>query len=116
MSVITLRLLQYPLYAVRYVAKPNGWFDYNHYRALKNDRLIFPQMFLYSKEDRLMPYKDVESFASHRKELGVDVSCHCFNGSAHVSHYMTFPKLYTEIIDKFLEECFSKDQLRKTSV
>lgn len=101
-GVIVLRLMQYPFYGFSYLIDPKNWFDYEPYRALIKDPLIFPMLFLYSKEDRLMPYKDVEQFASTRESLGTKVTVRCFDGSAHVSHFLKYPKEYTSAIDEFL--------------
>lgn len=73
------------------------------------DRRTFPQLFLYSKEDHLLPFKDVEKFAKERKKQGVDVTSHCFEGSDHVSHFVKFPQLYLDLVDKFLQKCLVKE-------
>lgn len=109
---VVFRVLQFPFEAFRYLVNgKNSWYGYDSYKALMRERILFPHLFLYSKEDRLMPYKDVEKFAMKRREQGADVITHCFKGSDHVSHFLMYPKLYCELIDKFLEKCLMEKKI-----
>ncbi|KAL3270873.1 hypothetical protein HHI36_021388 [Cryptolaemus montrouzieri] len=47
----------------------------------------WPQHFIYSKADILIPYQDVEYFASYRKSQGIDVTLKCYEDTPHVRHY-----------------------------
>ncbi|XP_063697883.1 transmembrane protein 53-A-like [Culicoides brevitarsis] len=99
-GVICIQILKYPFQA--YLA------DKNPYEGLLQDQRNFPQLFLYSKEDKLMPFEDVEKFIKARKKLGIDVTSNCFNGSPHVSHYLMFKDAYLTLIDDFLKKCLNK--------
>jgi len=62
----------------------------------------WPQMFLYSTADELTPAKDVEQFMSARRRLGVDVTGHVFEDSAHVLHYRAHPEQYRAAVATFV--------------
>lgn len=62
------------------------------------DKARCPQLFLYSRADKLINYNDVEYFVAERQKLGVPVVTKCWDDSAHVQHYRyvgnTIIKLY----------------------
>lgn len=109
-GVILYHLFQYPVKAFQYLTNdPRYKIETDPFKASMVDRRTFPQLFLYSKEDHLLPFKDVEKFAKERKKQGVDVTSHCFEGSDHVSHFVKFPQLYLDLVDKFLQKCLVKE-------
>ncbi|KNA15139.1 hypothetical protein SOVF_100920 [Spinacia oleracea] len=67
-----------------------------------------PQLYLYSTEDKVIPYRSVESFIKHQKSKGRSVSSFNFKSSPHVDHYRTFPDVYTSQVNSFLNHISSK--------
>ncbi|KAH3731966.1 DUF829 domain-containing protein [Pelomyxa schiedti] len=60
------------------------------------------QLFLYSDTDRLVPYTNVEKFASLQRYHGHSVRLEKFIGSHHVAHLLHSPQHYTDSVNKFL--------------
>lgn len=79
----------------------------NPLHTLMNEDTYYPQLFLYSKEDDIIPHYDVEKFAKHREDRGVPVRKVCFPNSPHVKHYIVHPQYYIATICKFINECLS---------
>lgn len=97
----------------------------NPMTCLMNEDSYFPQLFLYSKEDDIIPHyvsytplvtliqnvttcsvlQDVERFADYRECRGVPVTRVCFENSEHVKHYIRHPQFYVLTICKFINEC-----------
>ncbi|XP_033333816.1 transmembrane protein 53 [Megalopta genalis] len=75
--------------------------------ALAEETYSWPQMFLYSNTDTLIPASDVEKFASRRAERGVRVQLVLFMNSPHVKHYATYPDVYVNTVYNFMHECLS---------
>lgn len=73
--------------------------------ALAEETHSWPQLFLYSNTDDLIPAKDVEKFASRRAERGVKVQMVRFTDSPHVKHYASYPEIYVNIVCSFIHEC-----------
>ncbi|KAL3281360.1 hypothetical protein HHI36_004572 [Cryptolaemus montrouzieri] len=65
----------------------------------------WPQHFIYSKTDLVVPYQDVEYFANHRLSLGVDVSMKCYSDTSHVKHYPDHKFTYTQSVFSFMSKC-----------
>ncbi|XP_073293748.1 uncharacterized protein [Primulina huaijiensis] len=63
------------------------------------------QLYLYSTEDKVIPFETVQSFMEGQRRSGRKVFSFNFGSSPHVDHYRTFPELYTLQLDYFLEEC-----------
>lgn len=67
-----------------------------------------PQMFLYSKEDIIIPWTDVERFADHRQQKhGVHVRKICFEQSEHVKHFIAHPVAYVKYVVRFINDCLA---------
>ena len=63
-----------------------------------------PQLFLYSRRDRVAPWKDVQRFMKEQAERGVDVSSHCWKDSLHVKHFRQYPSEYKALVGGFLDK------------
>ncbi|XP_055541929.1 transmembrane protein 53-B [Wyeomyia smithii] len=74
---------------------------------LKYECNEWPQLFLYSKTDRLIPYTDIEKFAVYRQKCGTDVRMVCFDRSEHVKHYIRHPQEYIYSVCKFINDCLA---------
>ncbi|XP_017032159.1 transmembrane protein 53 [Drosophila kikkawai] len=72
---------------------------------LKNESNKFPQMFLYSKGDDVIPYRDVEKFIRLRRDRGIEVSAVCFEDAEHVKIYTKYPKQYVQCVCNFIKNC-----------
>ncbi|KAK2588216.1 hypothetical protein KPH14_004251 [Odynerus spinipes] len=73
--------------------------------ALMEESYSWPQLFLYSNTDTLIPAADVEKFASRRAERGVRVQLVLFTNSPHVKHYTTYRDIYVNTVCSFINEC-----------
>ncbi|XP_041064655.1 transmembrane protein 53 [Carcharodon carcharias] len=83
------------------------------YDALKVDPSRWPQLFLYSKADKIILQKDIEAMIKVRKLLDIQVQCVDFNTSQHVSHFREFPDEYSTKCISFLKECVQKAPLSR---
>jgi hypothetical protein len=54
--------------------------------------------YIYSREDALIPYTDVEAHAADAESKGFDVRTEEFVGTAHVAHARTEPERYWEVV------------------
>ncbi|XP_011298688.1 transmembrane protein 53 isoform X2 [Fopius arisanus] len=65
----------------------------------------WPQLFLYSNADTLIPAIDVEKFGSRRAERGVRVQLVLFTDAPHVKLYAVYPDVYVNTVCTFIHEC-----------
>lgn len=79
------------------------------FENLKNQDCYAPQLFLYSKHDKLVLYTDVEYFAHYRQGRGVHVQLQCFENSdaEHVKLYASQPQRYVQSVCEFINDCFA---------
>ncbi|XP_034944434.1 transmembrane protein 53 [Chelonus insularis] len=75
--------------------------------SLSEEPHSWPQLFLYSNVDTLIPAVDVERFASRRAERGVQVQLVLFMDSPHVKHYVVYRDVYVNIVSKFINSCLT---------
>ena len=69
-----------------------------------------PELFLYSKVDKLALYQDIEKHIDNRKSQGENqIFSKCWEDSPHVSHYMKYPEQYIELLDMFIEVCLKEN-------
>ncbi|XP_059840211.1 transmembrane protein 53 isoform X1 [Hypanus sabinus] len=86
------------------------------YDALKAEPSRWPQLFLYSKADEIISYKDIERMIKARKLLNIEVQSMDFITSQHVSHFKMFPDKYSSKCISFFKRCIQlhlTDSLRK---
>ncbi|XP_050302237.1 transmembrane protein 53 isoform X2 [Anthonomus grandis grandis] len=79
----------------------------NPFANLLNEKNRCPQLFIYSKNDDLIPHTDVEEFASHRKKRGVDVTTVCYDNSLHVKHLPENRESYVTSVFQFINKCLN---------
>ncbi|KAH8328731.1 hypothetical protein KR074_007850 [Drosophila pseudoananassae] len=79
---------------------------------LKKEANKFPQLFLYSKGDVVIPYKDVEKFIGLRRDQGIQVSSVCFEDAEHVKIYIKYPEQYVQCVCNFIRNCMAMQDNR----
>lgn len=62
------------------------------------------QLYLYSKDDKLISYKYVKRFLEHQKELGRDVTEVVFANTEHVRHFFSHPEQYRSACVEFVQK------------
>ncbi|XP_048395797.2 transmembrane protein 53 isoform X1 [Stegostoma tigrinum] len=100
--IVVLKVLLYPV---------TQFVSLSFYDALKVDPSRWPQLFLYSKADKIIYYKDVESMIKIRKMQNIQVQSMDFKTSQHVNHFREFPDEYSNKCINFLKECIRKTAL-----
>ncbi|XP_072919091.1 transmembrane protein 53 isoform X2 [Hemitrygon akajei] len=106
-STAFFRVLFYPV--TRFISL-------SFYDALKAEPSRWPQLFLYSKADEIISYKDIERMIKARKLLNIEVQSMDFITSQHVSHFKMFPDKYSSKCISFFKRCIQLhliDSLRK---
>ncbi|XP_057333328.1 transmembrane protein 53 [Microplitis mediator] len=76
--------------------------------TLINESNKWPQLFLYSNADTLIPAADVEKFAYYRAKRGVEVQLVLFTDSPHVKHYAVYRDVYIDIVCNFINDCLTE--------
>ncbi|XP_056671230.1 transmembrane protein 53 isoform X2 [Monodelphis domestica] len=95
-AVVIMRLLLSPITAL---------FHVNYYDALMKQASRWPELYLYSKADRIIRASDIEHMVVARLEQQVLVRAVDFTASAHVSHMRDYPTYYTSLCLSFLYNC-----------
>ncbi|XP_023016825.2 transmembrane protein 53 [Leptinotarsa decemlineata] len=85
--------------------RPN--FQSNPLENLKYEKNKWPQLFIYSKNDNLIPHTDIEYFADFRKKMGVDVTTICYDTSLHVKHLPENRQSYMKSVYNFINKCLN---------
>ena len=80
----------------------------SYIQAMKLDRAKWPQMFLYSKADEVVPYMSVGEVVEHRKSLGIPVDEVCWDDSPHVQHMRVHREAYISQCYDFLDRCLAR--------
>ncbi|XP_051555957.1 transmembrane protein 53-like [Myxocyprinus asiaticus] len=96
--VVLLRIVLYPV---------TKYFHKNHYDAMMEHPAPWPQMYLYSRADRVIRYKDVEKMVKALWEKGLTVESFDFITPAHVSLYRDCPEDYSNRCRTFLTRCMT---------
>lgn len=75
--------------------------------SLVNDRNQVPILLFYSKQDRLLSYKDALQFMEdrHKHSPNLPLFTYEFIGTEHVSHYQKYPNEYRKRIEEHLKFC-----------
>lgn len=79
-----------------------GWYK-SHNSDLAN-KTELKRVYIYSRNDALTEYKDVETHASEARTKGVSAVLERFDGSAHVAHLRKDEKRYWEIVKSVMEK------------
>ena len=77
--------------------------------TLSESQPFYPQLYLYSTGDKVIPFQKIESFAEQQKKMGKNVTMFNFKSTPHVDHYRTFPDMYQSLIQNFLKDCFAPE-------
>ena len=75
----------------------------------------FPQLYIYSHKDKVIPSSSVESFMRQQKKLGRMCRALCFEDTPHVDHFRHHQKMYTQQLKRFLNACMPQTA-RRTNV
>nr|XP_005303092.1 transmembrane protein 53 isoform X1 [Chrysemys picta bellii] len=94
--VVVLRILLHPV---------TRFFHETHYDALLNGPSRWPELYLYSKGDRIILASDVEHMIEARRQHNVAVRAVDFSDSAHVSHLLAYPSYYMSLCTSFMYDC-----------
>ncbi|KAG7260137.1 hypothetical protein CRUP_019487 [Coryphaenoides rupestris] len=97
-AVFLLRVVLYPV--TKYVHR-------NHYDAMRDGPPPWPQLYLYSRADRVIRHTDVEDMVGAMRRHGVPVQSVDFGTSAHVCHFRDFPVEYARRCRDFLASCMA---------
>jgi hypothetical protein len=68
------------------------------------------KLYLYSKEDDIISWKDIEEQAADARSKGYDVVCEVFEGTPHVGHMKVHPEQYWGAIEKRWTDLSAKSQ------
>ncbi|KAJ3694544.1 hypothetical protein LUZ60_010024 [Juncus effusus] len=79
---------------------------------LMNEQPACPQLYLYSKADKVIPSSYIEEFIEKQKKFGRTVYAHDFVFSPHVDHFRTYPRQYISKVDEFLNVCSGSSVVR----
>lgn len=79
---------------------------FNHtIELLSRNQPPYPQLYLYSSGDRVLPVQIVKDFVEEQKRCGRQVDSHDFVWSPHVGHLRCQPDIYTNLLTRFLNNC-----------
>lgn len=79
-----------------------------YWQALENDTSTCPQLYLYSKKDDIVSYRDVEDMTAVRIQRGVDIQSICWEDSGHVAHLVTHRESYIKSCLDFIDYCVER--------
>ncbi|XP_067893222.1 transmembrane protein 53 isoform X2 [Heterodontus francisci] len=102
--IVLLKAVLYPI---------TQFISLSNYDALKADPSRWPQLYLYSKADKIISCKDIEAMIKMRKLLAIQVQSVNFNTSQHVNHFREFPNEYSTKCISFLKECIQQTRLTR---
>ncbi|KAL0277325.1 UNVERIFIED_CONTAM: hypothetical protein PYX00_004663 [Menopon gallinae] len=76
--------------------------------VLADEPFNWPQLFIYSKNDELVRFEDVEKFISMREKRGIRVERLCLENSPHVQHLITVREQYITTVLNFVHNCLKR--------
>ena len=91
------------------VITPESKTKVEYWDYLLNEPSDCPQMYLYSKKDEIVSADGIDAIVAHRKKMGVDVSAHCWEDTAHVQHLRKHREAYMNLCYDFLQHCLDKN-------
>ena len=80
----------------------------DYWNSMKNDPSRWPQMYLFSRNDQIVPDTGIREITKHRRSLGVEVQEQCWDDSDHVMHFRLHPESYKKECSYFLDLCLSR--------
>mmetsp|Transcript_12914 Transcript_12914/g.16049 ORF Transcript_12914/g.16049 Transcript_12914/m.16049 type:complete len:260 (-) Transcript_12914:2376-3155(-) len=82
----------------------SGIINFFYHKGMRTVSQKCPQLYLYSKEDKLVRHEVVTKVADAESARGIKVTKQEFIGSKHVAHLQSHPVLYEQTIDSFLND------------
>lgn len=76
---------------------------------MKCDTSDWPQMYMYSRSDKIIKHSDIEEVIAYRRAAGRDVSAICWENSEHVAHFRLHQEAYTEQCYIFVDKCLNNE-------
>ena len=104
MTVFLLRIVLYPV---------TKFFHKDHYDAMMDRPAPWPQLYLYSRADRVIRHTDVERMVGVLRGKQLSIQSFDFATSAHVSLFRDFPEDYCSRCLDFLNSCMTKSEQTK---
>lgn len=113
-----IRNLATAMLLIAYVAARTFWWvkgvehPIKTYGALVNRQELFskkvPRAYIYSREDAMVQWRDVEDHMAKAKGLGYEVRGELFEGTQHVSHMPKDSKRYWDIVQSVWKSSFGE--------
>ena len=93
-----------PLYHGMLALKPEAL---NIIPTIKNCGLKSPQLYLFSKSDKVALYENILDFIKDQEDRKIDVTYKLWDNSEHVKHLSTHKQEYIQIVQSFIKKCCS---------
>ncbi|KAK3224145.1 hypothetical protein Dsin_011170 [Dipteronia sinensis] len=78
-------------------------------KSILKEKQTFPQLYMYSTDDKVIPFKSIEMFMEEQKKMGRNVISFNFGSSSHIGHYWNFRNRYSSMLGDFLKQCFGTE-------
>jgi hypothetical protein len=83
------------------------------HQTLENQPLHISQLYLYSSNDPLIPYQQIEYHIGLQRQRGVHVRSFNFKTSPHVAHFKYFPDVYEQLVLDFIKDITTSTSSQK---
>ncbi|KAK3090980.1 hypothetical protein FSP39_016212 [Pinctada imbricata] len=105
--IVYLVFMRFYLYTMSILRGVSGGPNPNRvYQDIKDDKSRWPQLFIYSDNDQVIPPSDVKEVITYRRDqLHVDVESTHYVDSEHVAHFRLDPNGYTLRCKQFIRKC-----------